>query len=53
MTAPHFARLNARVLVVLLIVALPVLAIAGGLALGIGQAQLRDSYGRMLGRMAE
>ncbi len=53
MTAPHFGRVNYRVVAVLSIVALPVLAITGGIALGIGQAQLRDSYGRMLGRMAE
>ena len=50
---PHFPRINSRVLATLLLVALPALAVAGVVAIGVGQAQLRDSYGRLLGRMAE
>ena len=45
--------LDYRVVATLLIVTLPALAIGGALALGVGQAQLRDSYGRLLGRMAQ
>ncbi len=52
MTAARIARVNYRVLAVILVVALPVSVVAGGIALGIGQNQLRDSYGELLGRMA-
>ena len=52
MTASRIAWVNYRVLAVILVVALPVSVVAGGIALGLGQSQLRDSYGEMLGRMA-
>ena len=52
MTASRIAWVNYRVLAVILVVALPVSIVAGGIALGLGQSQLRDSYGEMLGRMA-
>ena len=52
MAARRITRVNYRVLAVILVVALPVSIIAGGIALGVGQEQLRDSYGQMLGRMA-
>ena len=52
MTAPRIAWFNNRVLAVILVVALPVSIVAGGIALGLGQSQLRNSYGEMLGRMA-
>ena len=54
MTAPLTSlRVNARALTILLIIALPAFVLAGVIAVGIGQAQLRDSYGQLLGRMAE
>ena len=53
MTSSHRHPINYRALTILLIVTLPALVIAGAVALGIGQAQLRDSYGRVLGRMAQ
>ena len=54
MTSPFHRRpINYRVVTILLVVTLPALVIAGAVALGIGQAQLRDSYGRLLERMAQ
>ena len=47
---PH---LNARVFAVFLIVGLPIFAIGAFLAIGAGQAQLRQSFGEQLGQMAE
>lgn len=46
-------RLNARVLTVFSIVALPVLAVGVLLVIGSGQARLRDSYGRHLTEVAQ
>lgn len=46
-------RLNYRVFAVFLIVGLPALAIAAVIALGTGQARLRDSYGSHLSEIAE
>ena len=54
MTSPFHRRpINSRAVTIFLIVTLPALAIAGAVAVGIGQAQLRDSYGRLLERMAQ
>ena len=50
---PKLPRINLRVLTVFLIGALPVLAAGVILVLGIGQARLRDSYGRHLAEVAE
>jgi hypothetical protein len=47
---PHF---NRRVLAVFLIVGLPILVAGVGLVLAVGQAQLRDNYGRHLGQVAQ
>ena len=54
MTWPSRNRnIDYRAVAILLIVALPTLAIAGAVAVGVGQAQIRDSYSRLLGRMAQ
>jgi len=46
-------RMNTRVLAVFTLVALPLLAVGAVVALGIGQSQLRGSFGLQLSRMAE
>lgn len=49
----HVPHLNVRVFTVLVFVSLPLLAVAAALVLGVGQAQLRDSYGTQLTQVAE
>lgn len=49
----HVPHLNVRVFTVLVFVSLPLMAIAAALVLGVGQAQLRDSYGLQLTQVAE
>ncbi|MBI2834965.1 MAG: cache domain-containing protein [Acidobacteria bacterium] len=53
--APRFSHphINYRVLTVLMLVALPLLAIGGLVALGVGQAQLRETSGLHLEQLAE
>lgn len=46
-------RINYRVLTTLLILLVPALAVAGLVVIGVGQASLRDAYGRLLERAAE
>lgn len=46
---PH---LNIRVFTVLVFVSLPLMAVAGALVLGVGQAQLRDAYGKQMTQIA-
>ncbi len=49
----HVPHLNIRVFTVLVFVSLPLLAVAAALVLGVGQAQLRDSYGLQLTQISE
>jgi len=49
----HVPHLNVRVFTVLVFISLPLMAVAAALVLGVGQAQLRDSYGRQLTQVAE
>ena len=49
----HLPHINARVLTVLVIVSLPLYALAAVMVLGTGQAQLRDSYGLQLTETAQ
>jgi hypothetical protein len=49
----HVPHINVRVFTVLVFVSLPLLAIAAALVLGVGQSQLRDSYGVQLTQIAE
>ncbi|MDO8834317.1 MAG: cache domain-containing protein [Vicinamibacterales bacterium] len=49
----HVPHLNVRVFTVLVFVSLPLMAVAAALVLGVGQAQLRDSYGLQLTQVAE
>jgi hypothetical protein len=49
----HVPHLNIRVFTVLVFVSLPLMAVAAALVLGVGQAQLRDSYGTQLTQVAE
>ncbi len=49
----HVPHLNVRVFTVLVFVSLPMLAVAAALVLGVGQAQLRASYGAQLTQVAE
>jgi hypothetical protein len=51
--APTVPRLNARVLTVWLLVALPALAVGVALVLAFGQARLSDSYARHLQQLAQ
>ena len=51
--SPKLPRIDLRVFTVFLFGALPVLAVGVILVLGIGQARLRDSYGRQLVEVAE
>ena len=51
--ALRFPHLNARVFTVFLIVGLPIFAVGAFLAIGAGQAQLRQSFGEQLGQVAE
>jgi hypothetical protein len=51
--APKVPRLNARVLTVWLLVALPALALGVALVLAFGQARLSDSYARHLQQLAQ
>lgn len=55
LTHPHHRhiRINYRVFTVLVLVAVPLLAIGGLVVLGIGQAQSRDTYGAHLEQIAE
>jgi hypothetical protein len=46
-------RINVHVLSVFLVVGIPILAIGAFLAVGSGQAQLRQSYGQQLAQVAE
>lgn len=48
----HVPHLNVRVFTVLVFVSLPLMAVAGALVLGVGQAQLRDSYGTQMTQVA-
>jgi hypothetical protein len=49
----HVPHVNVRVFTVLVFVSLPLLAVAAALVLGVGQSQLRDSYGTQLTQVAE
>jgi hypothetical protein len=49
----RFARLNTRVVTVILLVALPVLMAGAALVVSIGQNRLRQAEGARLGQMAE
>ena len=51
--ARRFLRLNVHVFTVFLVVGLPLFAIGAYLAVGSGQAQLRQSYGQQLAQVAE
>lgn len=51
--ARFLPRVNLRVLTVFLLVSVPALALAAFVALGTGQAQLRESYGIHLSELAE
>lgn len=51
--SPSFPRFDYRVLTTFLIVGLPALAVAAFVALGTGQAGLRQSYGEHLAAVAE
>ena len=51
--ALRFPRLNVHVFTIFLIVGLPILAIGAYLAVGSGQAQLRQFFGEQLGQVAE
>lgn len=49
----HVPHLNVRVFTVLVFVSLPLMAVAAALVLGVGQAQMRDSYSLQLTQVAE
>jgi len=49
----RFPRVNVHVLTVFLVVGIPILVIGAFLAVGSGQAQLRQSYGQQLAQVAE
>jgi hypothetical protein len=49
----HLPHINARVLTVLVIVSLPLYALAAIMVLGTGQAELRDAYGLQLTETAQ
>jgi hypothetical protein len=49
----HVPHLNVRVFIVLVFVSLPLMAVAAAVVLGVGQAQMRDSYGTQLTQVAE
>jgi len=49
----HVPHLNVRVFTVFVFVSLPLMAVAAAVVLGVGQSQLRDSYGLQLTQVAE
>jgi hypothetical protein len=49
----HVPHVNVRVFTVLVFISLPLMAVAAALVLGVGQAQMRDSYGLQLTQVAE
>jgi hypothetical protein len=51
--ALRFPRVNVHVLTVFLVVGIPIFALGAFLAVGSGQAQLRQSYGQELAQVAE
>jgi hypothetical protein len=51
--AHHLPHINVRVFTVLVIVSLPLYALAALMVLGTGQAQLRDAYGLQLSETAQ
>ena len=49
--AHHLPHINVRVFTVLVLVSLPLYALAAVMVLGTGQAQLRDAFGLQLTEM--